>query len=196
MSGFFKRIQSFFGFESEDEDESGGHEIIRDNRTGERYTRSAEISGRSIRDREKSIKERHGRIFTPAGRRNEPAEQAETNPGIIPRKKVSFLTGSRDQKGISSVLVSAPKEFEEIQAIADSFKLNVPVIINLQNTDADLSKRVVDFCSGLSYALEGNIKKVGDKVFLITPCNVEINSNENQLLKENGIFDPYGSLGD
>jgi cell division inhibitor SepF len=91
----------------------------------------------------------------------------------------------------SRVFIARPVEFEEIQIIADNFKDNIPVIINLQETNQDLAKRIIDFCSGLTYALEGNIKKVAEKVFLITPYNVEISSEDKELLKEEGLYDQF-----
>ena len=50
---------------------------------------------------------------------------------------------------------------------------------------------MIDFCSGLAYALEGNIKKVADKVFLITPYNVEVSSEEKELLREQGFYEHF-----
>jgi cell division inhibitor SepF len=101
-----------------------------------------------------------------------------------------LLSSSKD-KVKSRVFVAEPKEFEEIQIIADNFKENIPVIVNLQKVNQDLAKRVIDFCSGLTYALEGNIKKVADKVFLITPYNVEVSSEEKELLREEGFYNNF-----
>lgn len=107
-----------------------------------------------------------------------------------PSRKVSLL-GSGREATKSRVFVAEPKEFEEIQVIADNFKSDTPVIINLQKADQELAKRIIDFCSGLTYALEGNIKKVADKVFLITPYNVEVSSEEKELLKEEGFYNHF-----
>src|SRR5919206_3300329 len=65
-----------------------------------------------------------------------------------------------------------PKSFNDAQQIADQFKEDVPVILNLQGTDTDLSKRLIDFASGLTYALDGGMQRIADKVFLLTPRNV------------------------
>lgn len=88
----------------------------------------------------------------------------------------------------SRVAIAEPHEFEEVQMIGDDFKENIPVIINLQNINQDLSKRIIDFCSGLTYALGGNIKKVADRVFLITPQNTLVTSNEKEILREKGLY--------
>jgi hypothetical protein len=68
--------------------------------------------------------------------------------------------------------------FNDAQQIADRFKDGVPVIINLQSADQDLSKRLIDFASGLTYALDGGMQRVADKVFLLTPRNVEVSAEE------------------
>ena len=62
------------------------------------------------------------------------------------------------------------------------------MIVNLQGTDADLSKRLIDFSSGLTYALNGSMQRVADKVFLLTPRNVEVSAEERARLIDRGFF--------
>ena len=81
-----------------------------------------------------------------------------------------------------------PKSFNDAQQIADQFKAAVPVILNLQGTDTDLSKRLIDFASGLTYALDGGMQRIADKVFLLTPRNVEVSAEERARLIEKGFF--------
>jgi cell division inhibitor SepF len=81
-----------------------------------------------------------------------------------------------------------PKSFNDAQQIADKFKDSIPVILNLQNADADLSKRLIDFASGLTYALDGGMQRIADKVFMLTPRNVEISAEERARLIEKGFF--------
>jgi cell division inhibitor SepF len=64
------------------------------------------------------------------------------------------------------------------QAVADRFKRRQPVILNLQRTDDDLSRRMVDFCAGLAYALDGEMHPIVDRLFLLTPSEVEVSSRE------------------
>ncbi len=109
---------------------------------------------------------------------------------LRPKRKVSFLkTAKSEQK--TKVLIAEPHDLEEMQGIGEHFKHNIPVIINLQKADAELSKRIIDFCSGLTFALEGNIQKVADKVFLITPFDVEVTSQDKEILKEKGLFNQF-----
>ncbi len=81
-----------------------------------------------------------------------------------------------------------PKNFNDAQQVADRFKESVPVILNLQSSDTDLSKRLIDFASGLTYALEGGMQRIADKVFLLTPRNVEVSAEERARLLEKGFF--------
>jgi cell division inhibitor SepF len=82
----------------------------------------------------------------------------------------------------------APKNFNDVQDVADKFKDSIPVILNLQSTDTDLSKRLIDFSSGLTYALDGGMQRIADKVFLLTPHNVEVSAEERARLVEKGFF--------
>ncbi|HEX3802372.1 MAG TPA: cell division protein SepF [Solirubrobacteraceae bacterium] len=82
----------------------------------------------------------------------------------------------------------APKNFNDAQDVADKFKDAIPVILNLQGADSDLSKRLIDFASGLTYALDGGMQRIADKVFLLTPQNVEVSAEERARLIEKGFF--------
>jgi cell division inhibitor SepF len=82
----------------------------------------------------------------------------------------------------------APKSFNDVQDVADKFKEAIPVIINLQGADTELSKRLIDFSSGLTYALDGGMQRIADKVFLLTPRNVEVSAEERARLVEKGFF--------
>ncbi len=81
-----------------------------------------------------------------------------------------------------------PASFNDAQEIADAFKTQTPVILNLQTTDAELSKRLIDFASGLTYALDGGMQKIADKTFMLTPRNVEVSAEERARLVEKGFF--------
>ncbi|MBU4294160.1 MAG: cell division protein SepF [Actinobacteria bacterium] len=115
-------------------------------------------------------------------------ESSRRNLGSLrTSRKLLSLEKLKDSKK-SRVAIAEPHEFEEVQMIGDDFKENIPVIINLQNTNQDLSKRIIDFCSGLTYALGGSIRKVADRVFLITPQNTLVTSNEKEILREKGLY--------
>jgi cell division inhibitor SepF len=94
----------------------------------------------------------------------------------------------RSNTGDVRVHFVAPKNFNDVQDVADHFKDAIPVILNLQSTDHDLSKRLIDFSSGLTYALDGGMQRIADKVFLLTPQNVEVSAEERARLVEKGFF--------
>ena len=81
-----------------------------------------------------------------------------------------------------------PKSFNDAQQVADKFKDSIPVVLNLQGTDNDLAKRLIDFASGLTYALDGGMQRIADKVFMLTPRNVQISAEERAELIEKGFF--------
>lgn len=84
------------------------------------------------------------------------------------------------------VQVVAPTRFGDAKEIADCLKTNRPVIVNLQVADRDLQRRMIDFCSGVTYALSGEMEKVADEVFLLAPTNVKVSDEERQRLQERG----------
>ena len=86
------------------------------------------------------------------------------------------------------VSVIDPSSFNDAQALADRFKRQQPVILNLQQADGELSRRMVDFCAGLTYALDGQIQTVANRVFLLTPRNVEVSAEERKRLAERAFF--------
>ena len=81
-----------------------------------------------------------------------------------------------------------PRSFNDAQQIADKFKEAIPVILNLQSSDSELSKRLIDFASGLTYALSGSMQRVADRVFLLTPHNVDVSAEERARVLERGGF--------
>ncbi len=97
-------------------------------------------------------------------------------------------TRGNGRSGEVRVHFVAPRSFNEVQDVADKFKDSIPVILNLQNADHDLSRRVIDFASGLTYALDGGMQGIADKVFLLTPHNVEVSAEERAQWVEKGFF--------
>ena len=90
--------------------------------------------------------------------------------------------------GTSQVHLVLPRSFNDAQQVADRYKNGIPVILNLQSADAELSKRLIDFASGLTYALEGGMQRIADKVFLLTPRDVELSAEDRARMLERGFF--------
>jgi cell division inhibitor SepF len=109
----------------------------------------------------------------------------------VPAKPTTQLRSVRAGNGKSNdvrVHLVIPKSFNDAQQIADKFKESIPVVLNLQGIENDLSKRLIDFASGLTYALDGGMQRIADKVFMLTPRNVEISAEERAQLIEKGFF--------
>jgi cell division inhibitor SepF len=98
---------------------------------------------------------------------------------------------AQQERAPVKVHLVVPKNFNDAQLIADKFKGDVPVILNLQGSETELAKRLIDFASGLTYALDGGMQRVADKVFLLTPKNVEVSAEEKQRLLEKGFFNQF-----
>lgn len=79
---------------------------------------------------------------------------------------------------------TSPTSFNEAQDIADKFMAGVPVIVNLQEVDRELSRRLVDFASGLCYGLRGQMERVTHQLYLLTPAHVEVSAEEKRRLRE------------
>lgn len=79
-----------------------------------------------------------------------------------------------------------PESFNQAQDVADKFKGSQPVIMNLQEADHDLSRRLIDFASGLCYGLGGQMERLANQVYLLTPTNVEVSAEERRRLHERG----------
>ena len=157
-----------------EEDEIDPREPERD--LEERYRERPNVRRLSTRRRRDEIDD----IFaddTPAERRTTRLRSVEPEAGT---------NGGRRES--SRVHLVIPKSFNDAQDIADKFKDQIPVIVNLQGIDRDLSKRLVDFASGLTYALDGGMQQIAEKVFLLTPRNVEVSAEERARLIEKGFF--------
>lgn len=78
------------------------------------------------------------------------------------------------------MMIVEPESFEDAQSIADYLRDRKPVVINFESTAPDIAKRIVDFVSGATYALDGNIQKVGKDIFLCTPSNVTVDNGKHE----------------
>lgn len=106
-------------------------------------------------------------------------------PGPQPRPAVVRpLAVSQSAK----VHVVAPGQFSDATEIGDRMRASQPVIVNLQAAERDLARRMIDFCSGATYALGGSMDKVAEQVFLLTPSNVEVSAEEKRRLQERGLY--------
>jgi cell division inhibitor SepF len=86
------------------------------------------------------------------------------------------------------IRVIKPRNFDEAQALADCLKGQQLVILNLQQADRDISRRILDFCAGFTYALDGQLQSIASGLFLLTPRNVLVSAKERERLAEGPFF--------
>ncbi|HEX4747110.1 MAG TPA: cell division protein SepF [Gaiellaceae bacterium] len=118
-----------------------------------------------------------------------PSEESAASAAAPPlRRERSSRLRSVSAPAPAKVHLVVPRAFNDAKGIADRFKAQMPVILNLQSADTELSKRLIDFASGLTYALDGSMQRVADKVFLLTPRDVELSAEERARVLERGGF--------
>ena len=182
------RIAAWFGF-GVDEDDYYEDEEEEDRRYGnEEYANGARSTepGPTVRrlgraERSSAFGTSLGDLFGSESSARGERYSANQNP------QPAHLRPVPDQR-TTRVSVLEPSSFNDAQNLADRFKRQQPVILNLQNVDGDLSRRMVDFCSGLTYALDGNIQSVANRVFLLTPRDVEVSAEERKRIAERAFF--------
>ena len=173
----WNRTLVYFGIAEEDDDwdEEG-------------YAPEEELE-RSYRDRP------NVRRLAPRRREREFDDWTESNEAASPTDRTTVLRPAPRLRSVEAapstsvrVHLVVPRSLNDAQQAADKLKEGIPVILNLQGSDAELSKRLIDFASGLTYALNGGMQRVADKVFLLTPRNVEVSAEERARLLERGGF--------
>lgn len=111
-----------------------------------------------------------------------PVPREESPPPVTPRPPVMRQPSS------SPVHVVEPGGFNDAQELGDRLKANQAVVLNLRGLDRDLQRRLIDFSSGLAYAVGGTMRKVDDQVFLLTPTSVEVSEEDKERLQARGLF--------
>lgn len=119
-----------------------------------------------------------------------PASGADAPPVPVPvaRQVVPSVRPVPAPPPAARVHVMEPTGFNDAQDVGDRLKSNQPVILNLQRVDRDLQRRLIDFSSGLAYALGGQMSKAADQVFLITPSDVDVSDEEKEQLQARGLY--------
>src|ERR687883_201245 len=177
FSDVWNRTLVYFGIAEEDEEEWDEDGYVTNEELERTYSERPNVRRLTPRRREREVDD-----WTDP----EPAEATERTAGLRrPRTRRSAQAAAElapAPRAVPSPSVRVhlvlPRSFNDAQQIADKFKDSVPVILNLQGADQELSKRLIDFTSGLTYALDGGMQRVADKVFLLTPRNVEVSAEE------------------
>ena len=131
-----------------------------------------------------------GRAPSTAARRTAPRPAGRPRPPAAGRVRPVVPRSGRGGAPSPGRPVQAfrrrPTSFNDAQEVADKFKVNVPVILNLQGVERDLARRIIDFASGLCYGLGGQMERVATQVYLLTPSDVEVSPEERRRLRERG----------
>ena len=108
-----------------------------------------------------------------------PVTNQDVGVVAVPRE----VSRPRGGPSLAKPNVVLPQSFGDAQEVADRFKANQPVIMNLQGLERDLARRLIDFASGMCYGLSGQMDRVAKDVFLLTPADVQVSDDEMRRLK-------------
>lgn len=108
-------------------------------------------------------------------------QQVVKNQNVVSLQSVQKTAGSSKS---SKVILVEPRTYSESTDIADHLKNRRAVVVNLQRIDSEQARQIVDFLSGVVYALGGDIQKIGLSIFLCTPDNVEVSGNISDLIPD------------
>ena len=178
----WRRALDYFGFADDVDDYD---EYDEEPPTRARTATAAPSRSTGAEDLERSYRERPN--VRRLGPRRDDYEDLFSDDAPAPPSRPSIRAVESRPSHVQVHLV-VPKSFNDAQQIADKFKIGVPVILNMQSADNDLAKRLIDFASGLTYALDGGMQKIADKTFMLTPANVEVSAEEKARLVEKGFF--------
>lgn len=158
----FKRLAHPY----EDEDEDEFDDFDGSPRPAERRERRSDRSDRTLRDSR---------------------EDAYSSPATAEERRSNKVVNIRAATQLQVVLVK-PESFEDASAIADHLCEKRTVVLNLESTNKEIARRLLDFLSGVAYASEGKIKKVAISTYIITPYNVDILGDLIDELENNGLY--------
>lgn len=133
---------------------------------------------------------------------DEDEEEEDLNDFAPPSRRESLFSGQEERRGEDrhnkvvnihtttqlQVVLVKPDRFENAAEIADHLREKRTVVLNLESTNKEIARRLVDFLSGVAYANEGKIKKVAVSTYIITPYNVDILGDLIDELESNGLY--------
>ena len=144
------------------------------------------------KDEEKETMSKNDEPHPPQPEQQEPPIQPPPAPPPVGHNVIDFNTAARDNLMTnnnntpntmvkSKITTVRPKNFDDdAKVIADCLRADVPVIINLEDTNPDHARRIIDFALGTTYAIEGDVQRVGEYVFVCTPKTVMVTFNREE----------------
>ena len=179
--GFFGKVKMLIGVEEEEPEE----EIVYEEPVPARRQRAAGESrslDRPSYDRPSYDLEDRSRAFV--------APKIETRESKVLSMQNSSSTSGAGKRQQFKMVVTMPKSFDECPKLVDNLRNKKPVIINLETLPTEVARKIFDFLSGATYALDGNVQKVADSIFIFAPENVDVTASVQE--KSSGM----ASLGD
>ena len=104
---------------------------------------------------------------------------------------VRTMPTPRPAPGAAAIHRSEPKRFNEAREVADRFKDGTAVIMNLQSTEDTIARRLVDFASGLVYGLDGKIEMIANRVYLLSPADVEVSAEDRERIAGGAFYNQF-----
>ena len=132
-----------------------------------------EIEEEELEEEETALERKSIEMRSPyGGGRNELKEQKE-----LKEARVLPMATKQSTSNQLKMLVIEPRDFDECPKLVDSLKAKKPVIINLEKIESDVARKIFDFLSGATYALNGNVQKVANNIFVFAPDNIDVMAN-------------------
>ena len=175
-----EELEEEYDEEEEEEDEPAPR------RTSRRETRSSRDSRPTRESRESRDSRESARTYGRENRDTRVSARAvrEAAPARRPADKVVNINTTTQLQ----VVLVKPEKFENASDIADHLRDKRTVVLNLESTNKDIARRLIDFLSGVAYAQEGKIKKISAATYIITPYNVDIIGDLIDELESNGLY--------
>lgn len=155
------------------------------------YDTSQDTGYSNFRDREPKTIDEPDKITRPSAMPTSRNRDAPTVRTIAPEESVrpsTIRTMPMTAPASPSVHVCEPKSFNDAQEIGERLKLGRPVIMNLGGLPRELQRRLIDFASGLAFAIDGSMSRVDEHVFLLTPNNVDVSAEEKERIVKSGLY--------
>lgn len=125
---------------------------------------------------EKAEKKKH--LFKKADSDDDDVEdEGKKRPAVRESQKITPMRSKKTAAVTSEVCVIKPTSFEEVTDIAETLLCNRTVVLNMEGMDLAIGQRIIDFMSGACYAIDGNLQKISNYIFIVTPKNVDISGD-------------------
>src|SRR5437868_5593446 len=189
--GMGRRAMVYLGLAEEDEgyvdDDYEAEEPVREPVAARPARRAEQREIRDVREREVRVPE------VSAGRRSRHEARADLavepiRGSVAPRLADPVAREGADSTPSYQITTLQPRSYNEARQIGEAFREHIPVIMNLTDMSDEDAKRLVDFAAGLIFGLRGSIEKVTNKVFLLSPRDVDVTAEDKARIREGGVF--------